>query len=502
MTITSDISGAHAPHRRRLRRHPVAVFLILALAFVCLFQDAQAQSGSPIAVGDNLFVDVYRRPELSCTATVDQQGNIEIPFVGDINVAGASETEAAQRISEGLKRILKSPRVTVSRGAPRMIATAPRTADMKTQVMALNNASAKVMAEQLQTMSSSGGSISFDEGTNSLIITDTPVTIQNIMNAVGQIDQMPSQMTQVRIETKVAEVVQGAMKELGIRWFVKGDEATGGFYSPMSQLVNGLNADPMANERVGGEGSSGLGNNLGRRYVDEPQFDRRLNVPVQVPLEGQLFFGLLNEHIDLGAFLDALVRDKKAELLATPNILAVNHTPAEIKMTDEFPYTESTQSFGSTQFSVKFMDLGIKMLVTPHVYRDEKGPYVKMELKPEVSFSTGMSNGVPVRAVRSSDSTAIVRDSQTLVIGGIVLNDEQNVDQRVPGLGRIPLVGNLFKHKEKQRSRNELMVFVTPTIHAAPESVTWDRMISLTGAAKDELPTVPSGNAQTEARKE
>jgi type IV pilus assembly protein PilQ len=121
-----------------------------------------------------------------------------------------------------------------------------------------------------------------------------------------------------------------------------------------------------------------------------------------------------------------------------------------------------------------------------------------------------MSNGVPIRSVRSSNNVSNVRNGQTLVIGGIVLNDERNVMQGVPGLSKLPLLGSLFRHKERSRSRNELMVFVTPTIHNEPETITWDRMINLTGAAKEDFgpvsqaaaKPVPTNEPRTESRKE
>ena len=492
----------------RARRESAAVnaaTLVRRAAVVglaCVAVLAAAQQTDAIKAGDVVFVDVYRRPELSSTVQVGPNGKIDVPYVGSVNIAGLSQSEAAARVSAALKAILKNPRVTISPRSVR-VPSGPRTAEMQTHVIAVKNTSAEVLSEALQGMSSSGGTISCDRYSNAMIITDTPATVQNIMTAISQIDQMRTQVTQVHIETKVVEVKQGAMKELGVRWFYKGDETTAGYYPRVSSdALSGNQSDPMANERLGSQSTVGGITTLSRRFVDEPFFDRRLNVPVQVPVVGQLFFGVMNGDFDIGTLLDALVKDNKAELLATPSILAVNHTQAEIKMLDEFPYTESSQYFGGQSFSVKFMDLGIKMLVTPHVYRDTGGPYVKLDLKPEVSFASGMANSIPIRSVRSSESMAIVRDGQTLVIGGILLSDERNAKQEVPGLGKIPVLGGLFKRKERAQSRSELMVFVTPTIHATPESITWDRTINLTGAAKDEVPQIPTNETLGESRKE
>jgi len=479
-----------------------------AVLFSIILPAAGAQEPAPdakkIQAGDVLFLDVYRRPELCSSVQVDGNGAISVPYVGEVVVLNMTEQEASAQVASALKLILKNPRVTLSRTAGRI--EGGRATDMKTQIVPLSNSNAEDLALSMQGMSSPGGSIGADRSTNSLIITDSPSAIQSIVAAVQQLDQMPSQVTQVQIEAKIAEVEQGAMKELGIRWFAQGTDVTGGYYPPRSQDVisnaaaGGL--DPLANERIGAGGGGVNAGGIDRRFIGGQRFDRLLDVPVHVPVMGQMFFGLMNKSVNIATLLDALVKDNKAELLATPYITAVNHEQAEIKMMDEFPYTESSQTFGTFAYSVKFLDLGIKLLVTPHVYKDAEGPYVKLDLNPEVSFANGMANGVPIRSVRSSNSIANVRDGQTLVIGGIVLNDERNVEQRVPGLGKIPLLGSLFKRKERARSTNELMVFVTPRIHASPETITWDRMINLTGAAKGELPQIPLNTPSGEIRKE
>jgi type II secretory pathway component GspD/PulD (secretin) len=493
----------------RCSRLKVAIVLSAVAALSCLIPPAApAQQPAPeikkIQTGDILFLDVYRRPELSSSVQVDANGTINVPYVGAIAIANMTEQEASAQVATALKLILKSPRVTLSRTGGRIEGV--RAPDMQTHIVPLSNSNAEDLALSMQGMSSPGGSIGADRSTNSLIITDSPSAIQSVVAAIQQLDQMPAQVTQVQIEAKIAEVEQGAMKEIGIRWFAQGTDVVGGYYPPRTQdaISNSSSAgiDPLSNERIGAGGSGASAGGIDRRFISGQDFDRLLNVPVHVPAMGQMFLGLMNKSVDIGSLLDALVKDNKAELLATPYITAVNHQQAEIKMTDEFPYTESSQTFGTLAYSVRFMDLGIKLLVTPHVYKDAEGPYVKLDLNPEVSFANGMANGVPIRSVRSSNSVANVRDGQTLVIGGIVLNDERNVEQRVPGLGKIPLIGNLFKRKERARSTNELMVFVTPRIHDSPETITWDRMINLTGAAKGEIPQMPLATPGGEVRKE
>jgi len=97
-----------------------------------------------------------------------------------------------------------------------------------------------------------------------------------------------------------------------------------------------------------------------------------------------------------------------------------------------------------------------------------------------------VSNGVPVRAVRASESQRIVRDGQSLVIGGIVMADNHTVIQKLPGLASLPIFGNLFKHEERSRTSRELMIFVTPTIHDRPEDIRWERSLALEGFGHDD----------------
>lgn len=456
--------------------------------------------------GDLVFINVHRQPELSTTTQLDGNGNVEIPYIGQVTLKGLSLGDAGERVSMGLKSILKNPKVTVSRssGGGELPSAYVRTASMQTQVVPLNNADAGVLQEALLGMTSGGGSVSYDPNTNSMILTDEPAVIQNMLTVIRELDQMESQIAQVLIEAKIVEVETAAAKELGIRWFVQGDEAGGG-YSPAPRqdaLLNSIRqfSNGNANELVGGGNRNGLTST--RRYLDEGNFDRRLQVPLQVGTAGQMFFGYMNSGIDLGVMLDALVADDKAEMLASPYIGTVNHKPASIRMVEEFPYSELGTAGFSSVANTRFVDIGITLDVVPHVRRDPDGDrYILVELSPEVSTAVGVSNGVPVRAVRSSDSQRIVRDGQSLVIGGIVMADNHTVIQKLPGLGNLPIFGNLFKRKERSKTSRELMIFVTPTIHDKPEDMRWERSLELKDFGHDDA-FLAALESRAEVRKE
>ncbi len=478
---------------------------IIALVGLCTAMAAgAAETGARIRPGDLLYIEVYRVPEMSRVYLVGEDGAVRMPYVSPIPVGGMDEATAGQTVAASLQPILRNPRVTVSRSESGLGSdNLGRTADMRLEIIPLRNSNAESISAALEGMTTPGGSVSSDPDTNSLLLTDTPEAIKNMMNVVARLDQMQSQVTQVRIETKVAEVRVGALKELGVRWFIQGDNAVGGFNPPPNSLLansartGGLS--PQANEFVN-KNSGGLNNGTEREFVGD--FDRRLNIPVQIPLPGQSFLGYTTGGIDIGAMIDALATDQKAKVLANPTIVTVNHKPAEIKMVDEYPYTEfGTEISGQTNFSIKFLELGIILGVTPHVYEDSAGTYVKLDLKPQVSFPSGIVSGVPIRSLRSSDTIANVRDGQTLIVGGILTEDEQDVVTKVPGIGDLPIFGNLFKTKEKQKFRNELMIFVTPTVHRRPEEITWDRMID-DAEGLNEAQLAPAPILGREARKD
>jgi type IV pilus assembly protein PilQ len=443
---------------------------------------AVAEGG--LEAGDLVHVRVHRQPDLSTSVSVDGNGAVEIPYVGRVNVRGLSEEEAGARVQEALKAILKNPRVSLSRNAALQGPGASfRSEGMQTKLVPLSNSSAEGLNTALAGMASEGGSVSFDPNTNTLILTDTPSALQEMLAVVHELDQMQSQVAQIHIETKIAEVESGAIKELGVKWFTQGDHLGGGFNTPNRQdtRVDAARGgyDPLFNERIDSDNGRNTGG-AGRRFLDEGNWDRRLQIPLMLAAPGQMYLGYLNEGIDLGVMIDALVGDNQAELLAAPYIRTVNHKSAQIKMVEEYPFTELGTAGLSTVANVRFIDVGITLDVTPHVRRDPDGvPYVQLEMEPEVSTATGLSNGVPIRSVRSSRSVANVRNGQTLAIGGILQNDVRNVEQKVPGIGNMPVLGRLFRHTERSKGARELMIFVTPTIYERPENATWERTLNL-----------------------
>ena len=195
---------------RAFRTAASAIALLLCGAAVS--QEAEPAKGASLDAGDLVFINVHRQPELSTTTQLDANGNVDVPYIGNVTLKGLSLEDASARVSMGLKAVLKNPKVTVSRsteGEP-IPGGYVRTASMQTQVVPLNSADAESLQAALSGMSSGGGSVSFDPNTNSMILTDEPAVVQNMLSVIRELDQMKSQITQVLIESKIVEVETAA----------------------------------------------------------------------------------------------------------------------------------------------------------------------------------------------------------------------------------------------------------------------------------------------------
>ena len=201
-------------------------------------------------------------------------------------------------------------------------------------------------------------------------------------------------------------------------------------------------------------------------------------------------FGLLNQGAnpngagtysilgaDFSATLRAIAQAGKAQLLSRPSVLARNNQPATIQIGQNVPLITSVNydTFGNARNSISYQAVGIILKVTPFITSDG---LVQMIVQPSTSAvdpssSVTVSAGVyaPVIDVRSADTVVITPDGQTVVIGGLMRNDSGEVTSKIPLLGDIPLLGNLFKHRTTSNQKTELLIFLTPHVIAAPSQL-------------------------------
>lgn len=266
------------------------------------------------------------------------------------------------------------------------------------------------------------GSIKVDKRNSQVIIRDIPQQVTKIREIITAMDE-PTR--EVLIETKVVQVALSDQFKLGIDWeYLAKKAANLNIKANFGALAN---TDPV----------------------------------------GRVSVGVLNAD-DYHAILDALKTTGETKLLSAPRITAINNEEAKILVGSNVPYTtEETiypQGGGNpvTTKKVTYIDVGIKLYVTPKISRNG---FVTMKIKPEASSVTRyVDNNIPVVETSNVESTVMVKDGSTVVIAGLVKEEKVNEIARIPYLGRIPVLGYLFKKTAKKTINSELVIFLTPRI--------------------------------------
>jgi type II secretory pathway component GspD/PulD (secretin) len=171
--------------------------------------------------------------------------------------------------------------------------------------------------------------------------------------------------------------------------------------------------------------------------------------------------GKLPETFELS--LRALELRGKARVRARPQMAVVNGRTADIFIGAQRFILTQFNNFGQTQTRIQPVDVGVKLQVTPLTGGNNE---ITTLIAPEVSNITelDLQTGLPVLSTRRAQTTVRVKDGETIAIGGLTLNQEQTTNRKIPLLGDIPLLGNLFRSQKKNQVRTELVVFVTPRI--------------------------------------
>ncbi|MBC5816231.1 MAG: type II secretion system protein GspD [Candidatus Eremiobacteraeota bacterium] len=206
----------------------------------------------------------------------------------------------------------------------------------------------------------------------------------------------------------------------------------------------------------------------------QPQNDQS-NVGIEwggLDLTGKVFpggatYAFTKNAIAVNATLNAMVTKGHATILATPKLVTLNNKEADLLIGQTYPVVFYDAKIGGQQ--VQFVDIGVKLRLTPTIGVDGS---VTAEMHPEYSAIQGFVGGYPILANRKVDSTLRVRDSETIVLGGLLRDIDSDTVQKVPGLGDIPVFGNLFKNRAHSRERDEVVFLITPHILRGNETTT------------------------------
>jgi len=310
-----------------------------------------------------------------------------------------------------------------------------------------------------------------DEATNALIINAPDATYNNLR---GVIEKLDVRRTQVYVEALIVEMQTDSAQELGVQW-------AGGVPSGKG-AVAGVQNFPSANPSLAGAVASpatAFGNAGGLMLGF-------LGPQVTLP-DGTVIRGL-------GALARALEERSMANILSTPNLMTLDNAEAKIVVGQNVPFvtgsfSQPTGGVTANPFqTIERKDVGLTLKIKPQV---SEGGTIKMDIYQEVSnvARTSVSGASDlITNKRSIDTKVLVDDGHTIILGGLIEDNKTETEQSVPLLGRLPLIGGLFRYRQKTGKRTNLMVFLRPVIiHGPQESygVTADRYQYLRARTKD-----------------
>lgn len=289
------------------------------------------------------------------------------------------------------------------------------------RTFALESTSVEGLEEQLSKFLSEAGKIVVNKEQNSLMVVDYPENVDRVSQYVKMIDLG---QRQVMIEAKIMEINLDKEQELGINWTWSDPDFSGwsGLTGTVSQSLSA----------------------------------------------GTTVFNLTasNDHITAG--LQAMMSEGKANLLSSPRISVMDGDQATIKVLEQIPYVKTETSYESgvpiVTEEVQFKEAGITLEVTPQI---TPTGYIKMKIHPKIDQLTGWTeteDPQPIIDTREAETQVRVKDGQTIILGGLLKDDNKNTLKKVPLLGDIPILGSLFRYNKKTKEKIELLIFITPHI--------------------------------------
>jgi len=433
-----------------------------------------------------------------------QVGSVRVPRPGEVVTAGSvDETKSSVFADTRLNAVVLVADKQEKEAMKRMIALLDiplPEATSKINVYFLEYADATELSKVLETMLTgispsaragqppkspfeTGGRVTItpDKATNSLIIIASPADYQSLLQVMKQLDK---RRRQVYVEAMIIEASLDSLRDIGAKWRITATEggkpvAIGGFgtidSTAIQNVVQGLS----------GLSAGGLGNFLNIPVTSTDSNGNTVTSTLTVPGFAALF--------SLNEFRDSV------NVLSTPQILTSDNKEAEIVVGENVPFISQRErditTTNTVLNSIERMDVGIKLKLTPQI---TEGDYVKLDLYQEISALTQQSDTVlinvgPTITKRSTKTSVVVKDNQTVVIGGLIQEKEEEIVTKVPFLSDIPLLGLLFQQKSKSKNKTNLIVFLTP--HVVKEAA---HLAKLTEVKKKEFARIENMYKQGE----
>ncbi len=262
--------------------------------------------------------------------------------------------------------------------------------------------------------------VNVGEETNSLIVIGQP---EEILRAESILKTIDRPQPQVILEARVIEVNRDALKDLGVDW-----------------------SDTM---------------NLSYQEANRPS---TFGTTEDAPASPFQIYGFSRSPMQFSQIIKMLENQNKAKVLSAPRVSTLNNKEAEIFVGDRFPYTVTTISGGVATTDVRFEEPGIRLKITPSIIDDE---FVVIKVEPEVSFIFGFrgpDDQYPWTKKRQALANVRVKNNQPFILGGILNQEDKKNLYKVPFIGNVPLLGNLFSYKKDTVVDTELIITIVPTI--------------------------------------
>ncbi|MEF9977277.1 MAG: type IV pilus secretin PilQ family protein [Thermomonas sp.] len=315
---------------------------------------------------------------------------------------------------------------------------------------------------------SARGSLSFDKRTNTLLVIDIPQRVANIRNLVQQLDKP---VDQVVIEARIVIANESVARELGARFGISGNNGDTYYSGNLEANKSKIDQDKALDLQFAKDMAAWTaGGGVGPRPIYSQALPVRgliSNLPaaLQSPA-GSLALSILNAGYQLDVELSAIQEQGRGEVISNPRIVTSNQKESVIRQGKEIGYlTISGTGLGATP-TVAFKEALLELKVTPTITNDGR-VFLNLAVKKDELdgyVSMGTFGDVPQIAKREVNTAVLVDDGQTVVIGGVYEFSDSTELSKVPFLGDLPVIGNLFRNKSRSKTKAELLIFVTPKV--------------------------------------
>ncbi len=401
--------------------------------------EAQTQfTGEPISLDlkDADIKDVFRTisqltqlnivvdPEVRGTVTVQLE---DVPWDQALDLI-LKQNGLGYVLENNIMRIATTAKLQAEQSDRARLAEARQAAEpTRTLIKKLSYARAAEISNTIKSVMSKRGDIVIDARTNTLIIREIPTYLSAVLQLIDQLD---TATPQVMIESRIVETTKSLGRSLGINWGVNGN----------ADVAHGNTTNLVFPNNVVGTGRVGLGTG---------------------PTVASIRLGNILDTFSLDLALTAAENQGLLKIISSPKVAALTNTAASIQSGVQIP----VQTNVNNTTTVIYIDATLRLTVTPQI-TNEGTVLLDVQVskrEPAVALNLALGTNVPL-TIREYKGQILVRDGGTTVIGGIFQINDQDQTNMIPGLWKIPILGNLFQNKTRTEKHDELLIFITPRI--------------------------------------